>query len=236
MRLLHLGLRFDNVSAMTLSSWVRVCVAALLCAAFLGLAGCGEADKRAAARATWDRYWQAIQNKNPAEVLAIIDPKNLDTLRHTIEMARTASSDRVLRQQLHEIYAIVYLRAMLSAEDLAKMTPEEYVTRAVGEGWWQGDEEDGTIEMGRLTVRPPRVIGEVLYDGESLGITIEFVELDGRWVMDWDRLDQSHGRLIEKLAGRRRADPVDFILMLVEMDTGVDVTRRLLDAPKPGER
>ncbi|MFN0132677.1 MAG: hypothetical protein ACKVW3_09140 [Phycisphaerales bacterium] len=201
-----------------------------LLAAFMAILLPGCDDESTEIKEVWESYETAREAGNAEGVIAVCDPKNIEHFGELVELAKYADRTTLVRLDPVDRLNVLALRYTKKPDELRAMTglsmAKEQYSRATGP--FGGD---FPITLGKISVRPPRAYAEMLVDGETTGLKLEFLKSNDVWRVDLRGEDKIFTWLLEKVAHARNKNLDDLITKLAADMTGNMVSGKVWDAP-----
>jgi hypothetical protein len=219
------------INAAALRRFPRIVSLALLCLAPLcALAGC-EPDPTPDLQETFDNYIAAKQAGNGEAVLNLIDPKNVEHYDSLVSAAKSAKYDRISGMQASEKLRIAYLRAKLQPEDFKDLDGRKLVLLET-KGHLDADDQDRPeLTLDEVKHRAPRATAKLGVNGETSNIVVEFVQVDGKWLMNAECFDQLFDKRAARVAKMLNTTEDVLIVRLVSRMVGHEVHMSIFDTP-----
>lgn len=211
-----------------LSKSFMACLAALLFAA-LGPAGCDD-DVSQDVRDAFNEFNSAMSRHDADTAMKYIDPKNFEHEDQLLTIARSGSRSQIDRLTMLERWEVTIMRNRLKPDELRTMTGQEYFRKSLTEGWVD-DEDDAKVTIGKISYKSPRAYGELIYDGDSTDLRLQFVRVEGKWMIDLDALDKLENRVLERLAAMLRRSEDSIIFDRESRESGRHVDSSIWDNP-----
>lgn len=198
------------------------------CAACFSSA-CGD-DGAADVRAVYDEYNAAINRHDGDDFLRVIDPENVKHYDHFVRIAQRGTKEQIIRLGSIDRACVLILRHRLKPDELKELNGAAFVKLCIERAWFFGEDEGERFSLGRVKMNTPRATAELRINGEPTGDRLEFVLVDGHWLVNDEALDRAHEKAFAKAAAKLRMSEDRLIFELEADETGEDVDPRIFDA------
>ncbi len=196
------------------------------------ISGCGD-DGSADVRAVYDAYNDALQRKDGEAFLKTIDPDNVKHYDQYVQLARKGTKEQIARMRASEREYILILRHRVKPDELARLDGAGFVKLCVERGWFFMEDEGEAFSLGPVKMSPPRASAELRVNGERTRDRLEFVLVEGRWLVNDEALDRVHDQRLVKIAANLRVSEDRLLLEMEAEVTGESVDPGIFDLP-PG--
>jgi hypothetical protein len=203
-------------------------VLALLCTGVVP--GCND-ESEEAVRETFDRYMTARIAGDAATMQAMIDPENIKYYDHIVRMAREGTKLEVVRLRQLERLEVAILRSTMTAAQLKDMDGSKLFKMANEKKWERAVEDMPEISLGPITFNKPRATAELVVNGEGSTIQMEFVEVDHKWVVNNECMNQWISRWIKLISEITRTSEDSVLLSIASRRAGKTVRQSVWDEP-----
>lgn len=193
--------------------------------------GCDK-DVALEVRTVYEDVDAATKSRDSATLLRLIDPKNIEAADRLMEMARTAPRETLIRLPAIDRLDIARMRNRLTREQLKSFDGRAWITHSCQQGWMAGNPGGAELSLGKVTYSAPRAYAKVLADGEETPIRLEFVKVDGQWLMDMDGMDEWLSQLLGRMADRAGVTEDVLLARLESAKSGKEVRQTIWDVPK----
>lgn len=193
--------------------------------------GCDK-DVAMEVRTVYEDVDAATKSRDSATLLRLIDPKNVETADRLMELARTAPRESLLRLSAIDRLEIAKIRNRLTRDQLKSFDGRAWITHSCEQGWMAGNPGGAVLSLGKITYSAPRAYAKVLADGEETPIRLEFVKMDGQWLMDMDGMDDWLSQFLGRMADRAGVTEDVFLARLESAKSGKEVRQTIWDVPK----
>ena len=200
-------------------------------ACVVGLLGACDDGSDEGVREAFDTYASAMERHDGNALAAIIDPENIKHYDHTVDVARGGSRETVMRMSPHERLTVTLLRASLKKDQLDKLDGLGFVKLGMEPEPQDESGEAGKISLGPIKVSKPRASAEMLINGKKTGLRFEFVEVEHKWLMNDECLDEWENRTIRKLAQALGSSEDVIIIKMASAMVGREVHLAIWDTP-----
>jgi hypothetical protein len=204
--------------------------AAALIMVTLAPTGCDD-DIAGDVRAVYEDVDAATKNRDSATMLRLIDPKNIENASRLMEVARTGTGERIQVMSSIERLHVARMRNRLTKDQLKSFDGRAYLQHACSQGWMAGNPTGITLSLGKVTYDAPRAYAKVFANGEETTIRLEFVRVDGQWLVDMDGMNDWYNTTIERMAARSNGTENGIILAMESRASGKQVGVSIWAAP-----
>jgi hypothetical protein len=182
-------------------------------------------------REAFDAYVSALERHDGDALAAAIDPENVKHYDQVVEVARNGSKETVMRLPPHQRFTVVLLRAKFSKEKLDKLDGLGFVKMGMEQAPQDESGRAAKISLGPIKVSKPRASAEMVLNGEGTTLRFEFVEVEHKWLVNDECLDEWEDRLIRKLATMLQTSEDVIIIKMASGAVGKEVHMAIFDAP-----
>jgi hypothetical protein len=200
--------------------------AALALTLFL-IPGCD--DTKADLEEVLAQYTAAMAKGDGEAILAVIDPKNIEHADAVVEAARSCKWNKIEVLPAKDRVAIGVLRATKSAAELKDLDGRKLYKLEAQDKIGLIDDEVVEFSLANIKSRPPRATGDLMVNGEPTGFRIEFVQVDGKWLLNDDCLDEWYNKKVRLLAQLARADENSVVIRIVSRIVGREIHLSIYD-------
>lgn len=195
-------------------------------------AGCG-GEEDAEIRDVFDVYLAALEKRDVATFMKHVDPQVIERYGGYVRLAQKGSKAQILGLPPSSMLQVLVLRHRVPPETLQTLTGESWVRLAIQESWFDLDSEDEVQEfrLGRITHRSPRASADLLADGDKTGTRVEFVKVEGAWLINDECFGHWFDKALEKLAARVNLPQIDVLFRLESEESGKRVDPAIFDKP-----
>src|ERR1051326_7733722 len=195
-------------------------------AALLG--GC-ESKDAAEVRAVYADYNAALRDKDGDAFLRAIDPVNVEHYGRYVLAAQKGSGEQVRALSPTGRGNVIMMRHRLTPQELRGLDGAGFVRLSVQRGWFFKESLDDQFALAPVRVNPPRASAELRINGERTGDRLDFVLLEGRWLVNDEALDRAWEKSLAKAARKLHVSEDDLLFEREEDDSGQEVDRKILD-------
>jgi hypothetical protein len=123
------------------------------------------------------------------------------------------------------------LRGALTAAELKTMDADKAFKLINERRWTRLGDRAADMTLGSITLRKPRAIAELVVNGEPTNTKLEFVEVDQKWVINSQCMDEWKNRWIKVLGEFARQSEDDVILAIAGGRVGKELHRSIWEEP-----
>ncbi len=201
---------------------------ALLC--LVVAPGCDDAAEQDV-RDTFDKYMAARFSGDVATLQSMVDLENIKHYDYIVQMAREGTKVQVMHMRQLERLDVAILRGSMTAAQLKEMDGPKLFKLANEKKWERAAEDLPDITLGPITFRKPRATAELTVDGHGTGVQMEFVEVDHKWVVNNECMNQWISDWIKLLAEISRTSEDTVMLSIASRRAGRTVHSSVWDEP-----
>lgn len=202
----------------------------LLALVLAAMPGC-KSEEDADIRSVFDEYTAALARRDTAAFLKVIDPQIVERYDGHVKLAQKGSKQAILRLPPYGIMDVVAMRHRLSPDELKSLTGTEWIRRSIAAGTFMFQDTSEEYSIGRINLRLPRANAELIIDGDKTGLKVEFVKVEGCWLVNDDFLEPWFERFMEKRVTISGQPMINIIMFDESEETGKRVDPAVLDAP-----
>lgn len=189
-----------------------------------------EEDPTPQLQETFDKLIAARSSGDGETVLTLIDPKNVEHYDSLIASARTAKYTQISGMEPIERMEIAYLRAALKPEELKALDGRKFVILETQSKLEEDAKDRPQVTLVNVKTKPPRATAELAVNDEETDIRVEFVEVDGKWLVNDECFDKLFNRRIKTLAKLFKMSEDSFIMDIVSGSVGRTIHTSIYDA------
>ena len=179
----------------------------------------------------FQQYMSAVAAGDADKIIALIDPKNLEHYDAVIEAARASSFGQIEVMTPRERIMIGILRATMTAADLKALDARKLMKLEAQDKMNSFDDDTYEFTLGAVKHHAPRATADLVVNGESTGIRVEFVEVENKWVFNNDCMDDWANKKIHEIAKILHMDESSLIIRIVSRIVGREVHLDIYSSP-----
>jgi len=175
-------------------------------------------------------YKVALRDNDGEAAVALLDEKYFEDFRFVLTAARSASREKVFRMRPSERFRIAALRNRLTPQELKTLDARAALAAIIDRG--SDNSSDRSIQLGRITFKPPRAFAFLYIDGIETKFRIDFIKASNIWKLDPTCFDEDLDYNIGRLAHRTNRPEDAIILEYESSGSGKRVTDSIWDPPQ----
>jgi hypothetical protein len=175
------------------------------------------------------QYMSAMSKGDGEAALSFIDPKNIEHADAVLEAARTCKWNKIEIMTPKERIDIGVLRATMSAAELKALDGRKLFKLEAEKRIGLFDDEEVEFTLTGVKSRPPRATAELVINGLATSLRIEFVQVEGKWLLNDDCLDNWFNTRIHERAKAAHMDENSLVIAIVSRKAGREVHLSIYD-------
>jgi hypothetical protein len=202
--------------------------------AVAGPAGCNDETEQELNQ-TFDAAMEAGTRRDADTVLRLTCPESLERYKQTLKLAWSGSGDHLRQLPTGEFMEIVWLRHVMSPEELRTATPEQALRAQVASGFYA--EEDAEVRTyirnAKKSSSGTRATADMVYESPWFNDSqrVAFSKAEKGWRIEHDSMIEAAGRSFDRVAKKVELDREQLVGYVIHAYTGDRPRRDIIDRP-----